>query len=470
MSSSRSLPSRSRWRSALLTPCLLALVAVLLVACGSRVKAGSVDEGLGNATGGTTAATTAATGGTGQPAANMVGTMPSPCGPGHATGTTDKGVTPTTIKIGVISDKNGIGGITVPTVGIQGSMQAFVAYCNSLGGVRGRKLQLVTFDSKLFQENEAMKQACSSGIFALVGSGSVADDQGAQTMVDCKLVEVAGYTATYAKGLSPRVFSVIPNPGNIFPTGPARYIAKQFPDAIKKAGIVYPSTPDTAKNQAKRMEQATIPLGFKYIADTPTAPLVTNWAPIVQSLKDKGVQYLTAITTVDQTVQMLKAMKVAGFAPKVVDLAQQYYDPALASSGVAEGAYVLTNTQPFEEPNAAIDLYNQWLKQAGGGTAPTTLGVESFSAGLLFAKVAGSLGSHVTRDNLIKGLTKVTSWDAGGLHPAQNPGQNKANSCVLYLQVKGGKFVRVFPDQGFACNAANTAPVSGDFGKVPVEK
>jgi ABC-type branched-subunit amino acid transport system substrate-binding protein len=218
------------------------------------------------------------------------------------------------------------------------------------------------------------------------------------------------------------------------------------------------------------MEQATVPLGFKYIADTPTAPLVTNWAPIVQSLKDKGVQYLTAITTVDQTVQMLKAMKVAGFAPKVVDLAQQYYDPALASSGVAEGAYVLTNTQPFEEPNAAIDLYNQWLEKAGGGTAPTTLGVESFSAGLLFAKVAGSLGSHLTRENLITGLTKVTSWDAGGLHPSQNPGQNVANSCVLYLQVKGGKFVRAFPDKGFACNKANTAHVSGNFGKVPVEK
>ena len=119
--------------------------------------------------------------------------------------------------------------------------------------------------------------------------------------------------------------------------------------------------------------------------------------------------------------------------------------------------------------NTAIDLYNQWLKKAGGGTAPTTLGVESFSAGLLFAKVAGNLGSHLTRDNLITGLSKVTSWDAGGLHPSQNPSKNIANSCVLYLQVKGGKFVRAFPDKGFSCNTANTAHVSGDFGKVPVD-
>ena len=41
---------------------------------------------------------------------------------------------------------------------------------------------------------------------------------------------------------------------------------------------------------------------------------------------------------------------------------------------------------------------------------------------------------------------------------------------MLYLQVKGGKFVRAFPDKGFSCNTADTAHVSGDFGKVPVEK
>ena len=131
----------------------------------------------------------------------------------------------------------------MPTVGIQGSIKAFVDYCNSLGGVQGRKLQLVTFDSKMLQENEAMKQACRTGIFALVGRGSVADDQGARTMVAASSSRSPVYTATYAKGLSPRMFALIPNPGNVFPAGPATYIAKQFPDAIKKAGIVWPNPP-----------------------------------------------------------------------------------------------------------------------------------------------------------------------------------------------------------------------------------
>ena len=57
---------------------------------------------------------------------------------GGATGT---GVTDTTIKIGVISDKSGV--VAVPTAGIDGSVDAFVQFCNSLGGIHGRKLVLV---------------------------------------------------------------------------------------------------------------------------------------------------------------------------------------------------------------------------------------------------------------------------------------------------------------------------------------
>ena len=432
------------------------------------MKAGSVDEGLGNATGGTTA-TTAATGGTGQSAANMVGTMPSPCGPGHATGATDKGVTPTTIKIGVISDKNGSGGITVPTVGIQGSMQAFVAYCNSLGGVRGRKLQLVTFDSKLFQENEAMKQACSSGIFALVGSGSVADDQGAQTMVDCKLVEVAGLHRHLRQGPLAPGLRGHPEPGQRLPHGPGHLHRQAVPRRHQEGGDRRPDPRHGQEpGQAHGAGHGAAGLQSRPHAHRAARHQLGADRAVAQG-QGRAVPHGHHHGRPDGAdAQGHEGGRAS--RPQVVDLAQQYYDPALASSGVAEGAYVLTNTQPFEEPNAAIDLYNQWLKKAGGGRAPTTLGVESFSAGLLFAKVAGSLGSHLTRDNLITGLTQGHLVGRRRPAPEPEPRPEHRRLVVLYLQVKGGKFVRAFPDKGFSCNTANTAHVSGDFGKVPVEK
>ena len=69
--------------------------------------------------------------------AAKVGTLEAACGQATpARGATDKGVTDTTIKIGVISDKSGV--VAVPTAGIDGSVEAFVQFCNSLGGINGR--------------------------------------------------------------------------------------------------------------------------------------------------------------------------------------------------------------------------------------------------------------------------------------------------------------------------------------------
>jgi hypothetical protein len=90
----------------------------------------------------------------------------------------------------VISDK--AGQVKVPTASIEESMQAFVDWCNGLGGVNGRTLALTKIDSKLFNHLEATREACNAGVFAIVGSGSVTDNQGAQEMVDCGLVEVPG--------------------------------------------------------------------------------------------------------------------------------------------------------------------------------------------------------------------------------------------------------------------------------------
>ena len=206
-------------------------LSVCLAACGTR-ESGPPPGGEG------AAATTPTT----VPRTVMVGTLEPGCGndrPAH--GATDRGVTDTTITIGVISDQSGV--VAVPTAGIDGSVDAFVEFCNSLGGINGRKLVLKHYDSKILNEGEAMKQACDDDIFALVGSGSVQDDQGAVTMVQCGLVEVAAYTATYIKGLSPRVFAPVPNPGTEYAIGPGKFVAKQFPDAVKKAAILWPNLP-----------------------------------------------------------------------------------------------------------------------------------------------------------------------------------------------------------------------------------
>ncbi|MBS1847248.1 MAG: ABC transporter substrate-binding protein, partial [Actinobacteria bacterium] len=314
---------------------------------------------------------------------------------------------------------------------------------------------------------------CDDQPFALVGNGVVQDAPMAQPLVDCGLVSVSAYTATYSMSLSPLNVSPVPNPGNKYATGDAAYFAKKFPDAIKKSAIFYPTTA-AAANQGERAVQAREKLGYKFVY-TNTYPLIQNdWKTQVQALKNKGVQYVTMVDTVNAAIGMLQAMQDADYHPKVIDLGQQYYDTTLTASGVANGVFVQSNTQPFENPSAAITQYVNELKQAAPDTPATSLGVQAFSAGLLFATAAKELGSNLTRKGLLEKLHAIHEWDGGGLHPIQDPGGNKVNSCTMILKITDGKFTTLYPGgdsndpaKSFSCDPDAVMDVHGDWGPVP---
>jgi len=198
---------------------LLCALALLAAGCGSRLSKDELASGAGGTGGGT-----AVTSGTGVNGAGIttgakgptVGSLPVPCGKGTPkpapAGTIGVSADGKTIKIAVISDRSGQ--VKVPTASIEESMQAFVDFCNGFGGINGRQLVLEKIDSKLFSQKEATQQACDDKVFAIVGSGSVTDNQGAQTMVDCNLIEVPAYSVTAAKSLSDRLVEPLPNPTN----------------------------------------------------------------------------------------------------------------------------------------------------------------------------------------------------------------------------------------------------------------
>jgi ABC-type branched-subunit amino acid transport system substrate-binding protein len=441
----------------------------LVASCGSR-QSGAPPGGEAGSGGATSS--TAVSGG--HASSGAVGTLAPVCGSGHpAHGATDKGVTDTTLTIGVISDKSGV--VAVPTAGIDGSVEAFVQFCNSLGGINGRRLVLKHYDSKILNEGDAMRQACDDHIFALVGSGSVQDDQGAVTMVQCGLVEVAAYTATYVKGLSPRLFSPVPNPGTEYAVGPGKFIAAHFPDAVKKAAILWPNLPVGRTQAARQRDAYEQAAGFDFVYANPTDVLVQNWGPIVAGLQDAHVAWITDVTTLTEMEHLLQAASDAGWKPTVVDLGQQFYDESLPGKPGTNGALVLTNTVPFEEADRspALQVYLRWLKAASPHTPPTTLGVQAFSAGLLFAQAATALGSDLTRDGLLSRLKTIKHWDGGGLQAPADPGDNRGLRCFLYMQVNGATFVRYWPKlptdgtSGFDCSDANSVQMQKSYESLP---
>jgi ABC-type branched-subunit amino acid transport system substrate-binding protein len=451
---------------------VVGVLALVTAACGSRVPADPSAGGLdGPTTGGRATSTSSPTTSAGA-GPDQVGTLKAACGkakgphtqPKGAYPDDAKGITADAINIATITDKAGT--IKLPTIGIEDAAKGFVEFCNSRGGIDGRKLNLRVYDSKISEHAEATRQACQDDNFAIVMSGSVLET-GAQEMVDCKLVEVGAYAASANKSLSDRFFQPVPNRSNRFSVAPCEYFKKQEPTAVKHAAVVYSDLP-TAEYRANTVVEGCTKVGYDFVYVKPTAVGLSNWGPVVQEMKNKGVEYLTMVTSGAEAVSLLQAMSDQGFKPKLMDFGAQYYDTQFSQATGVDGAYVTMNTVPFEEldKSPALQVYEKWVRRANGDDAAlSSLGVQAFSAGLLFAQAASSVGDDLTREHLITALSKIHKWDGGGLHFLSDPGSSDLSGCFLSMRVEDGRFVRVFPKKGFSCPKDKVIDIKTFIGK-----
>ena len=438
--------------------CALALLAS---GCGSRLSDDQLAAGAG--TGGGGSATTAPAG-PDTPEGPMFGTIAAPCGPapeGFVATASETGVTETTIKIGVVSDR--AGAVKTPTASIEESMQAFVAYCNDLGGINGRTLELATYDSQLTNTLAAVQAACNDGLLAIVGSGSVFDDLGAEPSVACGLPDVAAYSANAKKSTAPNVWAPLPNPPENNSVGPARYLSELYPDAVTKAAIISSSQVPTAWNQAERVVESWEAIGYDFISTQDTGIFQESYSAEAREMKGAGVQFVTMVSETGEGAKLLRDMAAQGFAPEAVLFGAQYYDAVLLSEPASEGVYVEMNTIPFEEADdvPAMRQYLDAYEATGTKTAPTALGVQAYSAAMLFATAASNAGADLTRTTLVDEIGKIESWDGGGLHFPTVPGSREREGCFLLMQIKDGAFVRAYPEEPgtFACDDENIAPI-----------
>ncbi len=450
-------------------PLLALLLALSAVGCGSRVDDADASSGGGDdlsAEDGSGDSDSDAGGGEGgnggdngdlTPESAELGSIANPCSGEAAEGEVPAdvpGVSEDTIRIGVISDRENPA-VPLPTVGIEEAVKAFVAFCNAAGGINGRQLELETYDSMITATDDVTKQACNDDLFALVGSGSVQDQLGIETREGCGLVEVAGYSATSSRAQSEDWFTGVPG---LDPThynvGPCQYMAERFPDAVKKAAMLYTDLPAASVRGQQVVEGCTAEAGFEYVVEEALAFGATDFGSVVEQMQEEGVQYFQMVSATSETLAVMREAETQGLEFEVIDLGQQYYDPNFGAEAVADGAFVLSNTAPFSEAdsNPVLRLYQQFLEEVDG--VQSTLGVQAFSAGLLFATAVDALGAEVTREGLVTELEGITEWDGGGLNLLGSPGTNETIDCFLYLRVEGGDFVREHPDEGYDCDPA----------------
>jgi ABC-type branched-subunit amino acid transport system substrate-binding protein len=424
------------------------------IASATGTGTGSTATGTGTGTGATaTTAPGAGTGGASTGASAPCGANGNETPSGGNGGATATGVTATTIKLGNIASISGVApGLTQSA---QQAMEAWAAYVNSTGGICGRQVKIDPYDdgNSSTTDYADATQACSAD-FAMVGNASGFDDGGATAVNACGIPDMAAEVSTAAAGAAADIFGASPGNAHYWALGPANYLKSTYPTAIQHAAMIYLNVSAT-QTQAEHEVAAYTSDGFKYVYDTSTTPTNANYAANVQAMQSAGAQYVTEYSDDDSAERLLEAMQQANYTPQVVDWFSEEYSSQFAqqTSPESNGDLVLLSaTAAYNEVNVnpGLQLMEKWLNQVAPGYTQNIFAILAWSAGLAFEQALKTVGPDLTRPAIIKALQGITTWTGDGTTPPVNIGQKIPSKCFAYFKIENGAFQRVYP------TAANT--------------
>jgi ABC-type branched-subunit amino acid transport system substrate-binding protein len=389
----------------------------------------------------------------------MFGTLPSPCGPGTASGATANGVTDTSITIGY-GDDAGYAAAPGLDKEMSDAMRAMITWCNGQGGINGRKIIGNYYDAKVLQVTQAITQACNDKVFMLVGQGWVLDSGQETIRIGCQLSTIPGFAVATAFASASGMIQPVPGPGNQAPASNAFELAQMFPDAVKKAAFVYAKFPATQEPR-DRYAAAYPQAGWHFLNCDQIYGIAgeSDWKPLASNLKACGVQAVVWVGSAQPNLEdFLAASAQVGFKPQLWSTDSNQYETEFATwngqnNDDGNNVYIRLATVPFElaDQVPAVKEYINLITQSGGKVA--LLGVESTSAFLLWATAVKSCGSNVTAKCVLDAAGAQTNWTAGGLQTPTNPGTNNAPDCGVLIKLQGSSFVQVVPKgPGFDCN------------------
>ncbi len=436
-------------RRAALPLALGAVLSLTLAACGRSGGSTSPSQT-------SSAASSASPSASATAAAGDFGTLKGVCGPGTAKGATERGVTDTTIRIGVTADP---GAAAAPGLEQEffDTADGFSKWCNAAGGINGRKIVVDKLDAKLFNVGQVTTQACQKDFF-LVGNGNAFDSAGVKVREACKLGQIPAYVVSPQAVDAKYQVQASPVPSDEINNGAMRLLANAYPDT-KSGGIgIGSSTLSSIIPTGLKAQEYLKDIGVKVAVLQNQPTIVDNYRPYIEQLKTTGAKGFYQISAQDPT-PIVQAMKNVGYTPDWVLYSVQFYGPQAVAGAKSLGtfppSYVQFTALPFELASKypVLQQTESIVRSAVSNPKLTTSTLSSFSAWLLFAESAKACGSDLTMDCVLKNAKNHTDWTAGGLYPPQNLVTGEASPCIAMVKLTSS---------GFVYDDKVTAPTSGD--------
>lgn len=393
-------------------------------------------------------------------------TTTSGSGGGTKGGASAPGVTASSVTVGQVDD------ISSPVPGLfkgaEDGTKAYFAYVNSTGGINGRKLVLDGRDSAF--QGGTVTSATADQIkndFALVGGFSLLDSS-EQPLIDLAHMPDVGYPLSPQLANDVNVFSPLPSTSNDYPIGFMHYLAQKYPAAVKHVGILWANATSATQASEAAFENALKSQGFVIAYDRGFGPFESTFLPDVLKMKSAGVQLFFSTQMPDNYAATLaKEMQQQNFKPIVIQGAAYSNQLVALAGNAAEGMYIAQQYALYLGQDAAVvpavSLFDKWVKKVDPKANFEIETLYGWASAQLFAQALKAAGANPTRASLVAALSHVTSFDADGLVPEENPAQAIPAQCWLLAQIHNGTIARVSPTpkSGFVCSPGGRLAAPG---------
>jgi len=294
----------------------------------------------------------------------------------------------------------------------------------------------------------AVNTACETD-FAIVGSLSRGDSS-LGDMIDCGIPNLPARAFSSLNAGAPSTFAVVPTKLTQFQVGGFKWLTSSQDDCC--AQYVIRSTNPVLANETIESAQAAVDsAGFTSVGGTALADDAPQsaYTPSVEEMKADGATFGRSDLPFGSTIAFrteADAQDLGGVT--WFCLAQCYQSGFLEQgAGTVDGTFVQISVTPFEDANA-VPAVKKYL--ASGGPR-NQVGVESAAAGTLFQTAVNKAygpdkdKAAVTRTAVLKALSGIKSFDAGGLIGTTDIAGQQPNGCFVMMTVDGGDFVRAHP-------------------------
>lgn len=398
------------------------------------------------------------------------GSLEDVCQDGDATGATAQGVTNDSIRVATFSDP-GFAGRPGLNQEFFDTARVFSEWCNAAGGINGRTIIVDERDAALTDYKPRIAEACAEDFF-MVGGGAVFDDTGVEDRLTCLLPDISGFVVTPQARGADLVVQPVPNSNTVVAAGAFDWLGEEFPETTATVGILTAALPTTI-SQAKQYQEVAESLGWTVIYNNQYPPAgVTDWSPYAQAMKERGVEGLIWVGEPEGLAKLSQSMRASAYSLEWIRADANAYDGILTDVGgdAVGNVYIQSFFAPFEEADdhpatqQYLDAFEEYLPD---GKDRALLGLQAWSAWLLFAQSARDCGSDLTRACVYDNAKSVHEWTGGGLHASGDPGTNTPSECYLVMRATTDSFVRAdigATDGIYRCDEDSLRELEGDYG------